>query len=527
MNLRTSADSEPFRMIVCRRFRRTHPPTGSARALQRVARDVAMGIAASRASLDLTQECSMNWLRARWAFAAAMPVAVFLNCNDTRDVDTTQQAVAVTGTIVPSTPVGTLPGGRITVGTDGSSNYTIPLEVPRGRAGMEPTLALRYSSHGGNGLLGVSWSLSGFSQITRCGSTYAHDGVRRPVKVDDQDHFCLDGERLIDVGSGWEYRPETSTFARVMVDNRDAAGPTAWTVYTKDLQILHYGNTPDSRLESSIEAPPPSYTARLGWSLNRREDRDGNYIAYTYATVNLLAGLTHAPYRIEYTGAFDLAPNRRIEFGYESRLDKITAWQGGVGNTISQRLTTITETAPTAPGGTLASSVVVRTYKLAYGQSSSSGRSILQSATLCDGANVCLPATTFSYTQPPPSFASLPSERVDGGDATHVFDAATDWVLFADFNGDGAADLLYYSGSAPATERYNIRLANRPGMAPGFGPTMRAFSAGAPSLGQRLYVHYREEGTFANGHVVIRPQTADLYDQLGNLWHAGCGLRKF
>lgn len=41
----------------------------------------------------------------------------------------------------------------------GTMSYSVPIEVPPGRRGMDPTLALTYKSSNGNGLIGVGWEL--------------------------------------------------------------------------------------------------------------------------------------------------------------------------------------------------------------------------------------------------------------------------------------------------------------------------------------------------------------------------------
>src|SRR5687768_12259867 len=73
-------------------------------------------------------------------------------------------AGSAAGTIVMSDPVGTLPGA-LSVAPDGDAIYHVQLEVPPGRAGVEPALSLAYSSRGGDGLAGVGWSLQGLSSI--------------------------------------------------------------------------------------------------------------------------------------------------------------------------------------------------------------------------------------------------------------------------------------------------------------------------------------------------------------------------
>src|SRR5574340_557976 len=103
--------------------------------------------------------------------------------------------------------------GQFAVSETGAATYTIPIQVPPGVAGIEPKLALTYNSQAGNGLLGVGWSLSGLSVITRCPRTLAQDGVREGINYDANDRYCLDGQRLIvisgvDGADGTEYRTE-------------------------------------------------------------------------------------------------------------------------------------------------------------------------------------------------------------------------------------------------------------------------------------------------------------------------------
>jgi hypothetical protein len=46
-------------------------------------------------------------------------------------------------------------------------------------------------------LLGVGFGLGGLSAIHRCSKTIAIDGVKGGVNYDDNDRYCLDGQRLI------------------------------------------------------------------------------------------------------------------------------------------------------------------------------------------------------------------------------------------------------------------------------------------------------------------------------------------
>jgi hypothetical protein len=103
-------------------------------------------------------------------------------------------------TIVPA-GVGTLPVTEPmlfspSVGSDGSANTSVPLWVPKGRAGIQPELSINYNSRAGNGLLGVGFSLSGLSQITHCPQTLAQDNEVVAVNY-ASNVYCLDGQRLV------------------------------------------------------------------------------------------------------------------------------------------------------------------------------------------------------------------------------------------------------------------------------------------------------------------------------------------
>jgi hypothetical protein len=72
----------------------------------------------------------------------------------------------------------------------GSFTQAIPIAVPAFR-GLEPRIALGYSSEGGNGFLGAGWGLSGFSAIQR-----AKPGRGTP-RYDANDIYLLDGVELL------------------------------------------------------------------------------------------------------------------------------------------------------------------------------------------------------------------------------------------------------------------------------------------------------------------------------------------
>ncbi len=122
--------------------------------------------------------------------------------------------------------------GQLNVSNSGAATYTIPIEIPPGIGGLQPNLALSYSSKSGGGTAGYGWGISSLSAITRCAQTQAHDGSIRGVKLDSQDNFCLDGKRLRPISGthgtgGAEYRTEIDEFIRITLDSTDANGPVS------------------------------------------------------------------------------------------------------------------------------------------------------------------------------------------------------------------------------------------------------------------------------------------------------------
>src|SRR6266446_490034 len=182
-------------------------------------------------------------------------------------------------------PVGATPGS-FSVDPNGGANYTIPIQIPPGSAGMAPSIALTYSKQVDNPLVGVGFSISGLSIISRCGSTIAPDGA-----------------------PGTEYRTEHESFAKIFsydtsvcgLDNGAApsSGPACFKVFSKDGTVSEYGVSPDSRIQAAPKNGVVQTTVRL-WALNKVQDTRGNYYIVSYAEDNTNG--EYRPVRIDYTG---------------------------------------------------------------------------------------------------------------------------------------------------------------------------------------------------------------------------------
>lgn len=286
-------------------------------------------------------------------------------------------------------PVGALKGS-FSVGGDGSSAYSIPIDLPKGTAGMEPKISLSYSSSGGNGVAGLGWGINGFQKITRGPKSAAKEGSYDPVDFDADDRFFLDGERLICVkgiygADGSEYRTEIDSFARITAIGN---GPLSWKVETKAGLIVHLGGTADSRQQIP--------KGMLSWGVSRVQDTLGNYydVEYTRDPVGTqpFDFINDRIAAVHYTGnaAQGLVPYAHVYFDYEERPDASKAYTTHAGYSVTKRLSKIR----VATGGH-----VNHSYVFGYTPSYQTGRSLLNSVVKLaeDDPGKAIPATTFRY----------------------------------------------------------------------------------------------------------------------------------
>ena len=290
-------------------------------------------------------------------------------------------------------PVGSLKGS-LSVGGDGSATYSMPIDIPKGTGGMEPKISLNYSSSGGNGTMGLGWSLGGFQSITRGPATQAKDNFAGAVRFDGSDRFYFNGERLICVvgnygDQGSEYRTEIDSFSRFTLLGGDQdSGSSWWKVETKSGLILELGNSADSKVISQLVGAPAS------WDISRACDTLGNYYSVSWSGVTS-AGNNHITNRhvasVAYTGndTQGLSPYCFLDFNYETRTDASFAYHpSGTGFDNNQRLNSIT----VRTGGS-----VNHTYILDYGISHQSGRSILLSVIKQSAGGYTTSPTVFNW----------------------------------------------------------------------------------------------------------------------------------
>jgi RHS repeat-associated protein len=171
----------------------------------------------------------------------------------------------------------------------GIAQTSIPIEVPPGRLGLAPVLALAYSSNAGPGSYGHGWSMP----LPR-----VHRSLRRGVpRYDETDTFVLEMPgALVDLepvpGSANGYRAEIeSGFFRIGFDRSN----NSWKVIDKLGVTFTFGTASSSRTGRS-----PDTSGTFAWLLDRVEDAAGNRIDFQYRQSINDTGSTGLPQRIRY-----------------------------------------------------------------------------------------------------------------------------------------------------------------------------------------------------------------------------------
>jgi len=365
--------------------------------------------------------------------------------------------------------------GQLTVDESGALTYRFDLDLPPGTKGVMPELSLKYSSNGGNGILGVGWSLQGLSVITRGPSNMMLYGVndnlgsfkgQDPVDFTSTDRFYLDGQRLISVsgtygGDGTQYRTSIESFTKVVSHGSTGTGPERFEVTTRDGLVMEYGRPENQKPSRLLHAG-----SAVLWLLNRVRDRDGNYYFIEY---DFSGNETPKVSRIFYTGNANtnpaVVPYVRIDFSYENRPDGISYFLAGAEQRIHQRMASIEvwydgameEDGSPVPGNDPRRRV--SRYEMSYETTAYTGRSRLNGIRERAGDDTVMPMVRFEWEEGSVGFesqnvqvietiadvSSSLYENTDRGD----FSAYSNTFFVADVTGDGISELVRVYVTAP------------------------------------------------------------------------------
>jgi RHS repeat-associated protein len=317
------------------------------------------------------------------------------------------------------------------VGPDGSFGYSVPITLPPGLNGVQPSLSLDYNSVSQNGLMGVGWSLNGLPSITR--------NMSYGVNYDGNDHYVTnDGDDLVKSSDG-SYHSKIENFSKfVPSDKNQGDAPLYWIEYKPDGSKLYYGDTSDISNNASCNAVSYLYDRKpciRVWALSRAEDANGNYYDVTY---NQYSDGSYSPSRITYSLLGNSSRYCVIDFDYSGRDDVWAGDKVGSKLEISKRLTKISVRSDALIlWGFKLWSNVFRTYDVDYDYGLGS-KSYVSKITERDSAGDAIDqhSMTYSANNSSPWQETLPG-YVENQNASDYRQSV------GDFDGDGKTDIAW------------------------------------------------------------------------------------
>lgn len=168
----------------------------------------------------------------------------------------------------------------------GTANIQLPIKIPAGRKGMQPQLALRYNSEGGNGWTGLGWDLS-IPAVT----IETRWGVPRYSPTLETETYTLSGEMLTPVAHRSDFVPrntsgQTQFYPRVegsfrkIIRHGTSPKDYWWEVTERDGTRSFYGGDGSAVVDSAVLRDDDGNIAY--WGLRETRDLNGNFVRYYY-----------------------------------------------------------------------------------------------------------------------------------------------------------------------------------------------------------------------------------------------------
>jgi len=307
----------------------------------------------------------------------------------------------------------------------GQVTYSIPVDMPAGRAGFKPSMAVAYNGALGNGPMGIGWSLVAphVKRSTRL-------GVPTYTDADELDLVGVGGGgRLIEVTSGayvGEYRVEGKGNAVRVIRQFDG-----WVVTTSD-------GTKYTFVERQFGGDG---TQAYSWYLTSVEALQGQYATFHYDEVVADGDVYLTAVRWGYNSSQGGTPMFEAVLEYEARADIVTSYRSGDRIATTQRLATITVNAH---------SNLRRKYRFTYGEpidpdAPSSPASAIATSRLLSvqvtgtDDTLALPTLSFTYN----GYTAPESDLLDvtGLDGWNLSERG---ATLLDVDGDGLQDMARF-----------------------------------------------------------------------------------
>jgi RHS repeat-associated protein len=221
----------------------------------------------------------------------------------------------------PQDPTAFLKGLQGNYKTDlfsGSANFTYPLWVPKGRTdATTPIVNLSYSNINDrpDSLVGYGWTVSS-SSIYR----NATKGVDKLYTENDFSVDLFGGvDQLIDVGSGTSFAAQYEQSF-----NNFYFSSGSWQMQDNMGHTYYFGSGSASQQVNSADSNEVSR-----WMLDRIQDRNGNFITFTYQKDQGQIYPETIRYTGHYDGETDVPGLYEIKFNLEDRDYDLTSYRTG------------------------------------------------------------------------------------------------------------------------------------------------------------------------------------------------------
>ena len=280
--------------------------------------------------------------------------------------------------------------GSFRVTENGSANYTVPIALPSGIAGVQPEVALTYDSQTPETSVGLGWGISAGSAISRCRQTVAQDGQFSGLTFTESDRYCLDGQRLILLDDsyaegevGATYKTEIDSQLLITIANTKTGGKKMFVVEGKDGSKKYYGGTTNSEVAIADDKV-------LTWNIRKIYDNlenDSTAINFSYTNTNFnntadLGAGEKALAQISYSG-------NRVVFEYQAGDIRSQAYVNGSEFTARAQLDDIKVYNHNGD--------LLFNYNLTF-ESAANGVRLLKSIAQCSGY-VCKKPIEFEYNE--------------------------------------------------------------------------------------------------------------------------------
>lgn len=336
-------------------------------------------------------------------------------------------------------------GENVTINTNmGAMSYEVKVQLPEGFPGLTPDLSLRYSSSGGESVVGVGWSLS-MPSVERM-------TFKRLPRYERGDDFAVDGgEQLVRL-PGTEppvYRARyEGGFVRYTWVGAGDGAEGYWLAELPNGNKRYYGATAAGELVGAARVGGAEGTFK--YMLVEEVDVYDHRLVYTWEKSGNYSLLT----RVSYVFV-EGAPSYEARLSYEERADEddvayLSSADGGFNLLLTQRLRRIEVRSR---------GITIRAYGLGYEPYRSSGGFTRLTRVQTEGAEggIYPIGFDFSYSQ------ALGGRCGEGDDCQRPFvvDMGSIGVTLSegtanliDINGDALPDIL--DASQPGAHRFFV-----------------------------------------------------------------------